>query len=186
MAGRKLTEQERRIWEAAARHVRRFEHAETPSAVVTDDLPKVEQRTKDKSGSQTTAKTPKGSEPTRTNQIKSRPQQPPTVQNRQNERRVRRGKQAISASFDLHGFTQDEAWRALPQFLLREQSRGSRCVIVITGKGRSGEGVLRRNFLHWIDTHEARRLVSGYAPAHQRHGGGGAWYLYLRKPKSET
>ncbi|MEO1641942.1 MAG: Smr/MutS family protein [Pseudomonadota bacterium] len=181
MTGRKLTEQERRIWEAAARHVRRFEHAQTPSAVVTDDLPKVEQRPEGKSVQNLSSMTRQASNLMRTSEIKSHPQQPSTVQNRQNERRVRRGKQAISASFDLHGFTQDEAWRALPQFLIREQARGSKCVIVITGKGRSGEGVLRRNFLHWIDTNEARRLVSGYAPAHQRHGGGGAWYLYLRK-----
>ena len=87
----------------------------------------------------------------------------------------------ISASFDLHGHSQDSAWNILPQFLAREQARGSRCVVVITGKGRLGGGVLRRNFLHWLEMPEARALISGYAPAHARHGGGGAWYVFLRK-----
>ncbi len=106
---------------------------------------------------------------------------PAPPQHRGGDKRVRRGKQLVSASFDLHGHTQDTAWRLLPQFLAREQARGAQCVIVITGKGRYGDGVLRRNFLHWLDLPEARGLVSGFAPAHARHGGGGAWYVFLRK-----
>lgn len=105
----------------------------------------------------------------------------PSPQNRQNERLVRRGKQAISASFDLHGHTRESAFQVLPGFLAREQARGSRCVIVITGKGKRGEGVLRSAFLAWLDLPEARALVSGYAPAHIKHGGGGAWYVFLRR-----
>ena len=102
-------------------------------------------------------------------------------QNRQNERGVRRGRQAISASFDLHGHTRESAFKVLPGFLAREQAKGSKCVIVITGKGKSGEGILRRSFLDWLDLPEARALISGYAPAHAKHGGGGAWYVFLRR-----
>ena len=102
-------------------------------------------------------------------------------QNRQNERAVRRGRQAISASFDLHGHTRESAFQVLPNFLAREQAKGSQCVIVITGKGKSGEGILRRAFLNWLDLPEARALISGYAPAHAKHGGGGAWYVFLRR-----
>lgn len=100
---------------------------------------------------------------------------------RSKEKKVRRGKLEISASFDLHGHTQDTAWSALPAFLIREQARGSRSVIVITGKGKAGEGILRRNFLRWIEMPEANALVSGYAPAHPRHGGAGAFYVFLRR-----
>jgi DNA-nicking Smr family endonuclease len=103
------------------------------------------------------------------------------VQDRGHERRVRRGKIAVSARIDLHGYSQDGAWRELPVFLARQRALGARCVMVITGKGRSGEGVLRRNFLRWLDLPEAQNLITGYAPAHARHGGGGAWYVFLRK-----
>jgi len=102
-------------------------------------------------------------------------------QNRQNERAIRRGRQAISASFDLHGHTRDSAFKVLPAFLAREQAKGSQCVIVITGKGKSGEGVLKRAFVNWLELPEARTLVSGFAPAHAKHGGSGAWYVFLRR-----
>ena len=104
--------------------------------------------------------------------------------NRKNERRVKRGKLELAARFDLHGHTQASAARALPAFLSNQQSDGARCVLVITGKGRMGEGILRRNFLDWLSGPGARRLVSGYAEAHPRHGGSGAFYVFLRK--SET
>ncbi len=54
-------------------------------------------------------------------------------------------------------------------------------MIVITGKGQRGEGVLRQGFLQWLELPEARALISGYAPAHAKHGGGGAWYVFLRR-----
>ncbi|MEO0713658.1 MAG: Smr/MutS family protein [Pseudomonadota bacterium] len=100
---------------------------------------------------------------------------------RSRERRIKRGQTAIAARFDLHGHTQDSAHRALPVFLSSQRSAGARCVLVITGKGRAGEGVLRRNFLRWLQTHDARALVSGYAEAHAKHGGGGAFYVFLRR-----
>ena len=105
----------------------------------------------------------------------------PTPANRGKEKRVRRGKLAVAATFDLHGHTQASAARALPGFLSNAQLDGARCVLVITGKGRLGEGVLKRNFLAWLETPEARSIVSGYAEAHQRHGGAGAFYVFLRK-----
>lgn len=108
----------------------------------------------------------------------SRPARPA---DRGRERRVRRGQAPIHGRFDLHGHTQASAARALPAFLRQQQSQGARCVLVITGKGRDGEGVLRRNFLLWLDTREAHALVSGYAQAHPRHGGQGAFYVFVRR-----
>ena len=110
------------------------------------------------------------------------PQLPPaTPANRGKEKRVKRGKLVVSATFDLHGHTQASAARILPGFLSGAQADGARCVLVITGKGRLGEGVLKRNFLGWLETPDARKIVSGYAEAHQRHGGAGAFYVFLRK-----
>ena len=110
------------------------------------------------------------------------PKSPAAPQNRSNEKRVRRGKLELAGRFDLHGHTQASAAKALPDFLARKQAEGARCVLVITGKGRGGEGVLRRNFLRWLDLPAARALVSGYSEAHPRHGGSGAWYVFLRAP----
>lgn len=109
---------------------------------------------------------------------KPRPSGPPAE--RSGEKKVRRGRLSITATFDLHGHTQASAARALPAFLERQQTEGARCVLVITGKGREGQGVLRRNFLLWLESPAARRLVSGYAESHPKHGGAGAFYVFLR------
>jgi DNA-nicking Smr family endonuclease len=104
---------------------------------------------------------------------------------RSGEKKVRRGQSEVHAILDLHGHTQVSATRELSAFLQRERSRGARCVLVITGKGRGGEGVLRRRFVEWLETPSTRHSVSGYAPAHPRHGGEGAFYLFLRRQKDE-
>lgn len=164
MSKRDLSEADKLAWAAATRHVKPLHAKRTPSRPVAAG-PAASSRPAAISGKAVT-----------------RTKQPAAPQNRQNERAVRRGRQLISASLDLHGHTQDSAWRVLPVFLLQAQAQQARCVIVITGKGRSGEGVLRRNFLHWLETPEAANLVSGYSPAHPKHGGSGAWYVYLRRP----
>ena len=159
MSGRNLTDKEKRAWAAASRNV-------TPLSG-RRGTPAGNPRKKD------------DAEPIPRSVSRNKAHAPP--QNRQNERSVRRGQQAISASFDLHGHTRESAFRVLPGFLAREQAKGSQCVIVITGKGKSGQGVLRQAFLNWLDLPEARGLISGYAPAHAKHGGGGAWYVFLRR-----
>ncbi len=114
-------------------------------------------------------------------QTRAYPKSLAPLPDRSGERRVRRGQAAIAARLDLHGHTQESAARALLSFLQTQRSAGARCVLIITGKGRDGEGVLRRRFLQWLETAEARALASGYAPAHAKHGGGGAWYVFLRR-----
>lgn len=103
---------------------------------------------------------------------------------------LRRGQQEIEASIDLHGMRQDEAHLALHAFLRRQQARGIRLVLVVTGKGGAtpalfGEerGVLRRMVPHWLRHAELRPLVLGFEEAEQRHGGSGALYIRLRRTK---
>jgi DNA-nicking Smr family endonuclease len=107
------------------------------------------------------------------------------IQNRGKERRIRRGQAAIGATLDLHGHTQDSAHNLLVRFLGRQRTSGTACVLVITGKGRAGTGILRKRLIDWLGTAEARSLVSGYAQAHRKHGGSGAWYVFLRKQQTD-
>lgn len=99
------------------------------------------------------------------------------------QRRIRRGQSEIDARLDLHGHTQDSAHRELVDFLLRQAGQGARCVLVITGKGRLGSGVLRTRLFDWIQDPLLRPLLAGYAPAHPRHGGAGATYIFLRSKR---
>ncbi|MEM0985718.1 MAG: Smr/MutS family protein [Pseudomonadota bacterium] len=103
------------------------------------------------------------------------------VVERGRERKVRRGQVPIAARLDLHGHTQSSADQTLRHFVAQQRQSGARCVLVITGKGRDGTSVLKRNFLAWLESPSARAMVSGVAEAHPRHGGSGAFYVWLRR-----
>ena len=97
------------------------------------------------------------------------------------DKRVRRGRVEIDATIDLHDLTQAQARPALVKAIIRASNRNYKTVLVITGKGLRGEGVLRRNFPEWVSQTPIRPIVATYAPAHQKHGGGGAWYVFLKQ-----
>jgi len=121
--------------------------------------------------------------------VPSKPAAPPLAPQlaklgRRMKQRVARGKQAIDARLDLHGYTQSEAHGALLRFLRAANARDARLVLVITGKGRGGEiGVLRRHVPQWLALPEFRELVVGFEDAHVTHGGEGALYVRVRRSK---
>lgn len=160
MSRRDLTDAERKAWQAATRYVRRLDGRSGPRI-----------KSGNGAGLGEIHVAPEG----------LRKPNLPAVQIRTNDRTIRRGQQKVEASLDLHGHSQDSAWRILPIFIQQHRARGAKCIIVITGKGKQGDGVLRRNFLMWVESQEARGLVSSFALAHPRHGGGGAFYVYLRR-----
>jgi len=100
------------------------------------------------------------------------------------EKRVRRGRLDVDASFDLHGHTLASGRAALVHFIDAAFARGDRTLIVITGVGRSGEGVLRRALPEWLAAPEIRPLIAGYAQAHRSHGGAGAYYVFLKRAET--
>jgi len=97
------------------------------------------------------------------------------------DKRVRRGRVEVDAKIDLHDMTQIDAKPALQRAIIRAANRNKSCLLVITGKGLRGDGVLRRNFPLWIADPSVRPLIATYAPAHVKHGGGGAWYVFLKR-----
>jgi DNA-nicking Smr family endonuclease len=113
----------------------------------------------------------------------SLPQAPrglPQTLERNQDKKTRRGRVVINAKIDLHDMTLMQARPALSRAIIRASNRNHKCVLVITGKGLRGEGVLRRNFAAWIEAPDTRPLIATYAQAHIRHGGAGAWYVFLK------
>jgi DNA-nicking Smr family endonuclease len=95
--------------------------------------------------------------------------------------RVKRGRYPVAARLDLHGLIQSEAHTALAGFVAASRVAGKRCVLVITGNGRSSGGVLKAAVPRWLAEPELRRHVLAIAPAQPPHGGGGALYVLLRR-----
>ncbi|MDP8997322.1 MAG: Smr/MutS family protein [Pseudomonadota bacterium] len=117
---------------------------------------------------------------------------------RRTAQKLGRGKVEPEARLDLHGTGLEDARFALLQFLASRRAQGIRMVLVITGKGASHfaqhtlhgvshfhsperQGKLRREVPRWLEEAQFRIHVVGFQPAHPRHGGGGAYYVRLRK-----
>ena len=104
--------------------------------------------------------------------------------------KLTRGKLNPEARLDLHGMTMLEAHPVLQNFILGSAQLRRRLVLVITGKGKSKSdggliperhGVLRHNVPIWLRQAPLANVILQITSAHQRHGGGGALYIYLRR-----
>ncbi|AGI70155.1 hypothetical protein OAN307_c48100 [Octadecabacter antarcticus 307] len=106
--------------------------------------------------------------------------------------RLRRGKLKPEARIDLHGMTLAQAHPVLTGFILRSAGAGHRLVLVITGKGKHHDnggpiptrfGVLRHQVPQWLVMSPLGGLVMQITESHIRHGGQGAYYVYLRRTR---
>jgi DNA-nicking Smr family endonuclease len=97
--------------------------------------------------------------------------------------RLKRGQVAIEQTLDLHGRTQDEAHGALARFLAAARAAGCRCVLVVTGKGLGSGGTLRHMVPRCLNEGANREHIVAFCPAQARHGGAGALYVLLRRPR---
>ena len=106
--------------------------------------------------------------------------------------RLRKGLIEPDARIDLHGMTQSAAHRTLFTWLTNAHKSGHRLVLVVTGKGNpkndenaswmaSPHGVLKQMVPRWLKEAELAALIAHVRPAHVKHGGDGALYIYLRK-----
>ena len=95
--------------------------------------------------------------------------------------RIAKDREEIGGRIDLHGMTYDRARAALEAFLRRAWDEGYRAVLVITGKGVQGDGILRRATPEWLAAPGLAHIVAGISEAHRRHGGEGALYVALKR-----
>ena len=110
---------------------------------------------------------------------------------RRNYDRLRKGKFAPERRIDLHGMTVATAQAALTRFVFSAYSDELRVVLIITGKGRTGpvddgviprrRGVIRQSVPHWLKSPPLGDMVVQTLPAADRHGGSGAFYVYLKR-----
>ena len=178
---RRLSDDERILWSEVVRNVaplpgRQAEQVQTPQVE-----PDVEAPAK-------SAISQAKHKPTSTPRAQAEVPAPPPLAplGRRMRSRIARGGHAIDGRIDLHGLTQREAHTALLGFLRTAQTRGAGIVLVITGKGRSGEGergVLKRQVPQWLRLPEFRTLIVGFEDAHIAHGGEGALYVQVRRAK---
>lgn len=122
--------------------------------------------------------------------LKDRLANAPVKMDAKNYARMARGKLAPEGRLDLHGMTVAEAHPELIRFILNAHSDGLRLVLVITGKGKQGPdhgpiptryGVLKHQVPTWLHMPPLGPAILQVSEAHLKHGGAGAYYVYLKR-----
>ncbi len=105
---------------------------------------------------------------------------------RRTAERLRKGRMEIDRRLDLHGLTEAVAHATLDRAVASAWRDGARVILVITGKGSSkeGGGVLRRNLPRWLAAGSNAARVLRIESARPQHGGGGAFYVLLRRQRA--
>lgn len=103
-------------------------------------------------------------------------------------------KAAIAPDFtlDLHGHSLDSAHARLDHGLMQAVAMGARLVLLVTGRPRPSDdhasrgdrrGAIRAKVLDWLAAGPHASRIAAVRPAHPRHGGAGALYIVLRRPR---
>ena len=92
-----------------------------------------------------------------------------------------KGNVFIDKKLDLHGFNLVEAKNLLKNFINQSVKNNKRLILVITGKGKEGEGIIKNNIVSWLNTKDLRNKILAVNYASKKHGGTGAIYILLKK-----
>jgi DNA-nicking Smr family endonuclease len=120
---------------------------------------------------------------------------------RRSAEKLRKGQMTVEATLDLHGMSQTAAHMAVARFIAARQAAGARCVLIVTGKGKTadpfapkaapsrftysgGRGVLREALPRWLNEPALRAHIIAISPARPEHGGAGAVYVLLKRKRS--
>lgn len=113
------------------------------------------------------------------------------------DRKLTRGTIAPDVTIDLHGMTLGQAHDRLNGGIAQALAMGARVILLIAGKHRPhgehdqpnfndrGErrGAIRAKLLDWLATGPHASRIAAVRAAQPRHGGDGAVYIVLRKPR---
>jgi len=105
------------------------------------------------------------------------------------DRRLSRGLVQPDLSVDLHGHNLNTAYSLLDSRLDQAVAAGARVLLLITGKPPEPNqrpikrGAIRAAVGDWLAASRHAGDIAAVRGAHPRHGGTGALYIILRRPK---
>jgi len=107
------------------------------------------------------------------------------------DRRLSRGLVAPESSIDLHGHNLHAAYDRLDAGLAQAIAQVDRVLLLVTGKPPRPEserpharGAIRAAVGDWLAASRHSDKIAAVRQAHPRHGGAGALYIVLRRPRS--
>jgi DNA-nicking Smr family endonuclease len=106
------------------------------------------------------------------------------------DKRLGRGMVSPDSSIDLHGHTLASAHTLLDRGIAGAIARGDRVLLLVTGKPPRPEserpharGAIRAAIGDWLAGSRHADAIAAVRNAHPRHGGAGALYIVLRRPR---
>lgn len=194
MTGRKLRKDELELWKQIADRVTPISKRE-PNEFVQPTKPRPKEPEKVHFVPALPNKLPGGKTSIKNNlrpTIQQSLSQQPVSMDKKAFKRMQGGKLKPDARVDLHGMTTDRAHSVLTRFVMSSHASGKRLLLVITGKGKQRDdggpipvrfGVLRHQVPEWLRLAPLSSVVLQVTQAHISHGGGGAYYVYLRRSR---
>lgn len=106
------------------------------------------------------------------------------------DRRLSRGLVQPDVAVDLHGHNLATAYHLLDSRLEQAIAVGARVMLLVTGKPPKGEppvarGKIRAAVGDWLAASRHAGAIAAVRGAHPRHGGSGALYIVLRRPRGD-
>ena len=105
------------------------------------------------------------------------------------DRLLSRGAVQPDLTVDLHGHDLASAYDLLDTRLEQAVAMGDRVLLLITGKPPRGEPPIARGRIRaavgdWLAASRHAASIAAVRGAHPRHGGAGALYIILRRPRA--
>ena len=109
---------------------------------------------------------------------------------------LKKNKNLNVRSIDLHGYTLDDANKTIEDFIKKAFSENVNRLIIVTGKGLHSEnekdpyvskdlGILKYSVPEFITSNPVlMNMINEIKDAKIEDGGGGAFYIFLKKNKS--
>jgi len=90
------------------------------------------------------------------------------------------------ATLDLHGYSLYSAKLILHKYLIDCYDKNIRNVLIITGKGRNNNGVLKEEVPKWLTNYTLKKLLIRYDIAPKNFGGDGALLLRIKNKNKKS
>jgi len=123
-------------------------------------------------------------------QVKARGPNPANTLDGGWDKRIARGGVIPDMTLDLHGHTLASAHAMLDDGIARAIRQGCRVILLVTGRPPRPEserpharGAIRAAIGDWLGASRHADAIAAVRGAHPRHGGTGALYIVLRRPR---
>lgn len=86
---------------------------------------------------------------------------------------------SVSYILDLHGYTVQEAYNTVIDFISRHHRINTNHITIITGKGINNTGLIKNEIVDWLDTNILKQYIKSYEWTNDN----GALKIYLKRKK---